>query len=132
VLKYYVEHSPDDLVPYWDFEAPAILDAVRDTSAAAITACGLLQLPRISQTEEYRDLGKRIIASLVENYLITDEENDRYGMVLHGCYDRPSEYAIDNELIWTNYYVAKALRTLGSLSKRDAASHRNGPDPTRQ
>jgi unsaturated chondroitin disaccharide hydrolase len=113
-IEYYLDHSPDDLVPYWDFEAPTIPDAVRDTSAAAITACGLLQLPHEERTTEYRNLGERILDSLVENYLVTDDGDDRYGMVLHGCYDRPSEYAVDNELVWTDYYVAKALWTLRS------------------
>lgn len=124
-IEYYVEHAPDDLVPYWDFEAPTIPDAVRDTSAAAITACGLLQLPQGERTAEYRDLGERILDSLVEDYLVLDEGDDRYGMVLHGCYDRPSEYAIDNELVWTDYYVAKALWTLGSKET-------TGDDPRRQ
>jgi len=66
-------------------------------------------LPQDERTTEFRDLGERILESLVENYLIQNEEDDRYGMVRHGCYDRPSDFAVDNELVWTNYYVVKAL-----------------------
>jgi unsaturated chondroitin disaccharide hydrolase len=33
-------------------------------------------------------------------------------MVLHGCYNMPGNYATDNELVWTDFYVARTLRRL--------------------
>ncbi|MFB6217886.1 MAG: glycoside hydrolase family 88 protein, partial [Halobacteriaceae archaeon] len=39
---YYLDRVEADHVPRWDFDAPA--DAVRDSSAAAIAACGLAEL----------------------------------------------------------------------------------------
>ena len=41
---WYLSHLPADQIPYWDFNAPGIPDAPRDTSAAAIAASGLLKL----------------------------------------------------------------------------------------
>lgn len=111
-VKYYREHAPKDLVPYWDFEAPSIPNTVRDTSAAAITANGLLQLPSGEDTEEFRSFGKRILESIVDEYLVLDEASNQYGMILEGCYNYPSDYATENELIWTDYYVAQLLWTL--------------------
>ena len=110
---YYVDHSPDDLVPYWDFEDPAIPDAPRDTSAAALVAYGLARLDGDGdRVARLREVGEAILASLVESYLVTDADDPRRGMVLHGCYEKNAEYATDNELIWTDYYVAYTLRSL--------------------
>ena len=109
-LGYYVDNSPDDLVPYWDFEAPGIPDEPRDTSSAALTAYGLTRVEgRGDRIDEFRSTGERLLSNLVEDYLVTDPDDDRYGMLLHGCYDKPGGYGIDNELIWSDYYLAYAL-----------------------
>ena len=109
-VDYYLEHAPDDLVPYWDFEDPRAPDVPRDTSAAGITAYGLSWLNGDDdRVERLRGVGDEILASLVENYLQTDVGDGRRGMVLHGCYSMPGDYAVDNELIWTDFYVARAL-----------------------
>ena len=36
--------TTEDAVPYWDFDAPAATDTPRDASAAAVAACGLIEL----------------------------------------------------------------------------------------
>ena len=44
---YFIQHSPADRVPYWDFEAPGIPNEPRDSSAGAVAAAGLLELGRL-------------------------------------------------------------------------------------
>src|SRR5690606_33987028 len=44
VTDVYLERLPADQVPYWDFDDPAIPDAPRDASAAAIVASALVEL----------------------------------------------------------------------------------------
>lgn len=110
-VDYYVSHSPEDLVPFWDFEHPEKPDISRDTSAAALAAYGLVRLTRTSATAELIDTGERILSSLIEDYLtplsVSDGRPD--GMTLDGCYNGPSGFADRNELIWTDYYVLEAL-----------------------
>ena len=107
---YYVEHSPEDLVPYWDFEAPAIPNAPRDTSAAGLAAYGLLSLDGGSDaTAELRRTGGAILSLIVDDYLVLDPTDDRHGMVTHSCYNKPGEYVTEHETIWTDYYVAAAI-----------------------
>ena len=48
VANYYITNVPADYVPYWDFQAPDIPNAPRDSSAAAITLSGLLQLSQVT------------------------------------------------------------------------------------
>jgi len=108
--EYYVENSPADLVSYWDFDAPDAPDAPRDTSAAALAAYGLLGLELESKrTAPLRETGEAILESLLENYLVHDEDDERYGMVTETCYNKPGEYVTQNEVVWTDYYLAATV-----------------------
>lgn len=40
---------PEDLVPYWDFDAPHIPNEPRDASAAAVTRLGFIRIKHIRQ-----------------------------------------------------------------------------------
>lgn len=44
VTDVYLKNLPEDYVPYWDFNDPAIPDAPRDASVAAVVASALLEL----------------------------------------------------------------------------------------
>jgi len=55
VSDWYLGHLPADLVPYWDFGDPAIPEAPRDSSAAAIAASGLLDLALLDPDPERRE-----------------------------------------------------------------------------
>jgi len=110
--RYYVEHAPPDLVPRWDL-AVSDPDEPRDTSSAALAAYGLARLRGPDQrVARLRRSGREILDSLVHSYLVTDPDDPRYGMLFQGCYNRPGEFATDNELIWSDYYLAYTLDAL--------------------
>jgi len=83
---------------------------VRDTSCAALVAYGLVSL---CEDQKLQDLGISILESLCDHYLIKDGNNR--GMLIHGCYSKPKNYVYDNELIWSDYYLAYALDTYLNL-----------------
>lgn len=115
-VDYYMENTPSDLVPYWDFEDPNAPDVPRDTSCAGIAASGLVKLSgEDNRVEQLRVVGEQILESIIENYMLTDVNDDRLGMITHGCYNKPADYALSNELIWTDYYVGDALETVLEL-----------------
>ncbi len=69
---YFLNRLPEDDVCHWDL---ALLgtDAVRDSSAAAIAACGLLELVKALPTLDanrayYEEMALRIALSLTDNY----------------------------------------------------------------
>jgi unsaturated chondroitin disaccharide hydrolase len=111
VVDYYVDQSPADLVPHWDFEHPDKPAVDRDTSAAALAAYGLTGLPDADETESLRGVGDRILDSLVTDYLTPrgDGEDRPRGMVLESCYNGPAGFATAHEHVWTDYYVLYAL-----------------------
>jgi len=60
---------------------------------------------------DLRAYGETVLESLLADYLVVDPSAPNYGAVLQGCFNRPGEYAVENELIWTNYYTARTLET---------------------
>lgn len=110
-VAYHREHSPPDGVPHWDYAAPE--NEPRDTSAAALVAYGLSSLPDSSKTSDLRQYGRELLETLSNEYIVTDDSPNR-GAVLHGCFNRPGRYADDNELLWTDYYVAATIAGLRS------------------
>ena len=109
-VAYHRRNAPADGVPYWDYAADG--DEPRDTSAAALVAYGLTRLPDADETTDLRAYGRQVFASLVDGYLVTDPDAPNYGAVLHGCFNRPGEYAANHELLWTDYYVAETAAQL--------------------
>ena len=62
-------HLPNDLVPYWDFDAPGIPNEPRDVSAASIMASALYELSTYSNNGNYyRKTADKIIENLTRYY----------------------------------------------------------------
>jgi unsaturated chondroitin disaccharide hydrolase len=84
----YLADLPADLVPYWDFMAPDIPTAPRDTSAAAIAALGLIDLslsePSGSRRELYADSAKATLDALMSSSYSSMATNP--AVLLHGTY----------------------------------------------
>lgn len=110
-VGYYQKHAPNDGIPHWDFEHPDAPDVPRDTSAAALTAYGLVRLEEGPDVKALRAFGNHVLDSLIQEYLTPTTETDERpsGMVIDGCYNGPAGFADTHELIWTDYYVAMAL-----------------------
>ena len=113
VADYYLEQTPVDGIPYWDTGAPGLAllgDYLErpadpfnshepvDSSAAAISAQGLIRLGRYLELEGKNSLAKRYfqagltIADRLFDapYLSTDP--DHQGLLLHSVYHRPNAW----------------------------------------
>lgn len=104
LAEYFIENLPEDFVPYWDFNDPNPL--IKDSSAVAITASGLLTLSALSRKEEFREVTINILNSLCDSYL---SEKDEDGIIKHGCFHKPEEIGVDESLIWEDYFFMEAL-----------------------
>jgi unsaturated chondroitin disaccharide hydrolase len=105
---WFVDHLPADHVPSWDFHAPDIPHDVRDSSAAAIAACGLIDLAAAAQEQRYRDAGLEILASLATSYT-SEGHPDEEGILLHATGAKPLGREIDVSLTYGDYYFVEAL-----------------------
>lgn len=110
---FFLSQLPSDSVPAWDFRAPEEIKELRDSSAGACAACGLLLLSTLvpeSEAKSYQLAGERILESLYRNYgsFGTDEE----GLILHGTSHYPERKNMDVPLIYGDYFFVEGLARL--------------------
>ncbi len=113
--------TPEDLVPYWDYDAPG--DAPRDASAGAIYASALLELSTMTQGEEsqkYFGYAEKLLRSLSsESYLAPQGENG--GFVLMHCVGHlPANSEVDVPLNYADYYYLEGLKRYLQLKGVDS------------
>lgn len=102
---------PTDLIPYWDYNAPNIPNAPRDASAAAVTACALLELSTMTgeQGKNYFDYAEKILKNLSsENYLAAKGTNGGF-ILKHSVGHLPAHSEIDTPLNYADYYYLEGL-----------------------
>ena len=113
---YFFRRAGADLVPFYCFDAPAIPEVRRDSSAAAIVSAGLLILAEHAEDpalrQRSRDRAEALLSALVRGYLTPQGERDRRpsGMLLHSCYNRRAGWDTDHEIVWGNYFLLESLR----------------------
>lgn len=111
---FFLEHLPEDQVPYWDFRLPPDALRVRDSSAGAIAASGLLLLARLVSPEEraaYREAAKRLLKSLYLHYGAWDRD-DEEGLILQGTSHVPEGKYIEVPLIYGDYFFTEGIAQL--------------------
>jgi len=147
--EFYIHNTPLDGIPYWDTGAPGLsnmgdyLDRASDpynqyepvdSSAAAITAQGLLRLGRIlkendqkSDGEDLFQAGLVIADSLLSEPYISEDEN-HHGLLLHSVYHRPNgwDYVPEGRNIpcgessmWGDYHLRELIVYLQRIINKD-------------
>lgn len=110
-------HLPADGIPYWDFDAPGIPDALRDASAAAIMASALYELSTYSKPDYYKGWADKMITSLSgPDYRANLGENGNF-ILKHSVGSIPHNSEIDVPLNYTDYYFLEALKRKKDLEK---------------
>ena len=114
-------NMPKDLIPYWDYNAPGIPDALRDASAAAINCSGLLELSQYVSEErakKYYKAAEKILQTL-SSPAYTAEEGTNGGFILkHSVGNIPSGTEVDMPLTYADYYYVEALCRYKSLNDK--------------
>jgi unsaturated chondroitin disaccharide hydrolase len=98
-------------VPFWDYDSPLIPNDVRDSSAAAILASGLLNLTGLNaeQAEHWYTASLAMLESLWHNYSARGTQEP--SILLHATTSKPAGY-MDHGLIYGDYYFVEALTRL--------------------
>jgi hypothetical protein len=103
---------PEDMIPYWDFNAPEIPDAKRDASAAAIISSALLELQKYVDEElsqKYLQAAEKIIRSLsTPAYRAKTGENNNF-ILMHSVGSLPANSEVDVPLSYADYYFIESL-----------------------
>lgn len=112
LARYFLNRLPEDLVSYWDLVFTEGNEE-RDSSAAAIAVCGLLELAAqlpVTDTDRrpFENAALRILASLAERYTSASEAGSN-GILLHSVYNKPKKEGVDECVIWGDYFYVEAL-----------------------
>lgn len=114
VTDYFLTHLPEDLIPYWDFDFDTGSDEPRDSSAAAIAVCGMLEMAKhLDEEESEFNIGaaKRLMLALAEKCAVNDESKSN-GLLLHGTYAKTINNGVDECCAWGDYFYIEALTRL--------------------
>ena len=125
--EFWLNHSnlPEDMVPYWDFnagqegyvpeweyDANDFKEIPRDASAAAITASALLELYQYvdkKKGKRYYQAAVKTLKSLASpSYLATQGTNGNF-LLKHCVGSIPHKNEIDVPLVYADYYFLEAL-----------------------
>jgi unsaturated chondroitin disaccharide hydrolase len=109
---------PADKIPYWDFNATDIPNALRDASAASIIAAALLELSGYvdkQKSKEYVATTETILQSLSSpQYKAAPGTNGGF-ILMHGVGHMPAGTEIDVPLTYGDYYFVEAMKRYREL-----------------
>lgn len=112
-------HMPEDLIPYWDMDAPNIPNEPRDASSASCIASALYEISTyaVSDTASYKAYADRIMHSLASpDYRAALGTNGNF-ILMHSVGSIPHNSEIDVPLNYADYYFLEALKRRKDLDK---------------
>jgi unsaturated chondroitin disaccharide hydrolase len=111
---------PADKIPYWDFNAPGIPNALRDASAAAVMASALLELSTYANSvnaKNYYSVAETILRNLsTENYKAAIGTNGGF-ILKRSVGNIPGKSEIDVPLTYADYYFVEAMKRYKEMAK---------------
>lgn len=113
VAGVYLDRLPDDLIPFWDFDAPKVPNEPKDASAAAVVASSLFELAGYTDdkklAKKYIQQAKGMLKELSDKYKSEDQNT---AFLLHSTGHHPNGSEIDVSIIYADYYYVEALLRL--------------------
>jgi hypothetical protein len=105
-------NMPEDGIPYWDFNAPDIPNALRDASAGSIMASALIELSSYTDpllSDSYLKFAEKQLRTLASDaYLAAPGENGNF-ILKHGVGHLPGNSEVNVPLTYGDYYFIEAL-----------------------
>ena len=108
---------PEDLIAYWDMDAPDIPNALRDASAAAIIASALYEMSTfpVADTASYKEYADKMMASLSSDAYRAELGTNGNFILMHSVGSIPHDNEIDTPLNYADYYFLEALKRMRDI-----------------
>ena len=106
VTNAFFKQLPEDKIPYWDMIFTEGNEP-RDTSAASIAICGILEMEKYHPTPEFKGKAMEMLEALLEHQ-ITDSQKGSNSLVMNSMYNRKAGHQPESS-IWGDYYAMEAL-----------------------
>jgi len=116
---FFINHKnlPEDGIPYWDFDDPAIPNASRDVSAAAVVASALVELYGFTKNEAYLEYSKKVIRSLKTTEYVLPEDFDAPFILDHSFGDWSKKSEMNEPIVYGDYYFLQTLLRLKAYNQ---------------
>ena len=121
IADFLIDHPnmPEDLIPYWDFNAPGIPDEPRDASSGAIMCSALIELSGFVEKEKgqvYFSAAEKIIRSLSSPRYRAEAGKNGNFILMHSVGSIPGKSEIDVPLTYADYYFIESLLRMKRIS----------------
>ncbi len=111
---------PADKIPYWDFNAPGIPNALRDVSAGSLITSALIELAGYNsgnRSEKYLGAAETMLRALCSPVYTAPYGTSQGFLLNHSVGNFPGKSEVDVPLTYADYYFAEALLRYKNLSK---------------
>lgn len=118
IAKALLPRLPEDGIPYWDYDCPAIPCTYRDVSAGAIMASALIELSELTKdaafAKECIQMAEKQIRSMATKYMCSEPGQNGCFLLghsvgnLHGT-EKNSIAEVDAPLSYADYYFIEAI-----------------------
>jgi unsaturated chondroitin disaccharide hydrolase len=120
VTRFFLDHLPEDKVPYWDFRLPSFTGEPRDSSAASCAASGLLEMSEYLPKQvgiQYKEVAENMLLSLASKYS-TLEDLEYQGLLREATGNKNADMAVNVSLIYGDYFFIEGLAKLRGWKNR--------------
>ena len=102
---------PEDMIPYWDFDAPDIPNTARDVSAAAIMCSALIELSIYcpDEAKQYVKVAEKQLRTLSSPVYTAEIGTNGCYLLKHSTGNYPKSKEVDAPLSYADYYYIEAL-----------------------
>ena len=123
VSDVYLSRIPEDMIPYWDFNAPELSSGEpKDASASAITASALLELSTYINDSDsaffYRNKAVEMLQILSSPAYQARNKKDAF--LLHSVGHMNKGWEVDASISYADYYYLEALVRLKRLKEKQS------------
>ena len=123
IAEFILNHPnmPEDLVPYWDYNALDIPNTLRDASAAAISCAGLFELCRYvseNSRQKYFEAAEKMLQELSSSEYMAEVGTNGGFILKHSVGNMPAGTEVDAPLTYADYYFVEALCRYKSLTNK--------------
>ena len=112
VAYFMLNHLPDDCIPYWDYDF-VDGDEPRDSSAAVISACGMLEMAGMMEDSEpdkaiFESAAAQLLEAVIDR--CTGDIGVAYdGLICHVTHAKPQGQGIDECAAYGDFFYLEAL-----------------------
>ena len=111
IAEFILKNAPEDMIPFWDYDAPKIPGEPKDASAGALIASALYELSEYvpEKKETYTTAADKILESLHSKNYRAEIGTNKGFLLLNSTGHKLKESEVDAAINYADYYYLEAI-----------------------